>query len=474
MGWRRLHPLYRSLGGVVALGILPSPLWADPVGAQPVQSREAGLEKRLAELEQAVAALRAELAAARQALPAAIDNEPRTAMMSGSPTSRPGRESAPATPPGDGFMAGGTRVRLNGYIKAVASASRYDDGTVPPGSLGKDFYLPQTIPVGGSGRGHDFAAQAKQTRLWLTTETPAGGDMIRAHLEFDFQTAPGTQGSQRTTNGYNLALRRGFVRYGRWLVGQEWSNFQYVAALPETTDFVGTTEGTVFERQMQLRYTIALSPRLALSLSAENAETSSETPASPLMVENDSDRLPDATARLLLSMDGGEVSLAALVRQLSIESGSVSDHAIGWGVSGAGKIAFGPARRHDLRFMLSYGRGIGRYLGLNFVPDVIFNPAGDAELHLVHNLAGFVAVRVGWTDKLRSTLMASYQKTDYPSGTAVPPGSNARAQSVAANLFWTPMPGLDLGAEIRHGERRIVSGASGQMDRLELSAKYGF
>lgn len=74
MGWRRLHPLYRSLGGVVALGILPSPLWADPVGAQPVQSREAGLEKRLAELEQAVAALRAELAAARQALPAAIDN----------------------------------------------------------------------------------------------------------------------------------------------------------------------------------------------------------------------------------------------------------------------------------------------------------------------------------------------------------------------------------------------------------------
>jgi len=446
---------------------------ACPATAAPT-SREQQLEARLVELEKAVAELRGELDAARADQRTMSLQLTRTQADTASADTRIAVVEARPAAAKDGFTVGGTTIRLNGYIKAVASLSRYDDGSVATGSLGKDFYLPQTIPVGGSRDSRDFAAQAKQTRLWLTTATPVGGHMLRGHIEFDFQTSPGTQGSQRTTNGYNLALRRGFLSYDRWLIGQEWSNFQYVAALPETTDFVGTTEGTVFERQMQVRYTAPLAPKLTLSVSAENAETSSASPTAATMTENDHDRMPDLTTRLTLSLPTGEISLAGVARELSVDDGTVGDRALGWGVSAAGKLGFGPGQRHDIRFMATYGRGIGRYLGLNFAPDAIFDGTGDGRLHVVRNVAAFGAVRLGWTDGIRSTFMASYQSADYPGGVLVPVAGNSRAWSVAGNLFWTPVKGFDLGAEYRHGERRIVSGISGQIDRLEFAAKYSF
>ena len=33
---------------------------------------------------------------------------------------------------------------------------------------------------------------------------------------------------------------------------------------------------------------------------------------------------------------------------------------------------------------------------------------------------------------------------------------------------------IDLGVEYRHGDRELVSGADGQLDRLEFAAKYNF
>jgi hypothetical protein len=41
-------------------------------------------------------------------------------------------------------------------------------------------------------------------------------------------------------------------------------------------------------------------------------------------------------------------------------------------------------------------------------------------------------------------------------------------------LFWSPVKGFDLGVEYRHGERILVSGANGQLDRVEFAAKYSF
>lgn len=450
-----------------------------PLPALAQSARETELTKRLEALEAAVSQLRAELTTARDEARTATAASEAAAARSSAIQASSGEtaqkvaalEVQAAKPLPDGFKVAGTTFKINGFFKAYASVSRYDDGAIAGGGLGRDFYLPSAIPVGGVREGESFEAHGKQTRVWLTTSTPLGGHTLGGHLEFDFQTAPGTQGSQRTTNGYNLALRRAFVTYDQFLFGQEWTTFQYTGALPETTDFIGPSEGTVFVRQPQVRYTAKVGDGVALAVAVENPETSNITPASAALIENYDDRIPDVAARLVITRPWGEFSLAGVVRQLTVDTGALDGNATGWGLSFAGKVPFGPDKRYDIRFMASHGSGIGRYIGLNFAPDVVFRPTGDLET--VDVTAGFAAVRLGWTPKLRSTVMGSIQEVDYPAG-FVPPGANASAWSVAGNLFYSPVKNLDLGFEYRHGVRELVSGAKGELDRFELAARYNF
>ena len=176
-------------------------------------------------------------------------------------------------------------------------------------------------------------------------------------------------GAQRATNPYTPTFRRGFIEYGNLLVGQEWSTFQNIAVLPETTDFVGPLDGTVFNRQALIRYSIPLRTGLTLQVAVENPETETALPANAALVDTDDDRLPDVVARLNWKSTLGDFALAGIARELRTDTLGSGDTALGWGVSGSGKIPIG--KRHDLRFMATYGQGIGRYLGLGYVPDAI-------------------------------------------------------------------------------------------------------
>jgi hypothetical protein len=49
-----------------------------------------------------------------------------------------------------------------------------------------------------------------------------------------------------------------------------------------------------------------------------------------------------------------------------------------------------------------------------------------------------------------------------------------KVDSLSLNLFYTPTPKLDLGAELRFATRELESGAEGDLDRLHLLARYSF
>jgi len=465
-----------------------------PGTAQAQTAHELELEARLKALEAAVQDLRGELNAARATAattttapaaatpttpPAALAATPPTA-----PTAGPGGPTAPtaiaeAKAPGkgagptDGFKVAGTTVKLNGFIKTWASVSRYSGGNIAPESVGRDFYFPSMTPVGGRNEGNSVEAHAKQTRIVLATETPLAGHSLKGLVELDFQVVPGTQGNQRVVNGYNPGLRRAFFTFDNWLFGQEWTTFQYIGALPETTDFIGPSEGTVFVRQAQVRYTRKLNDAFALSVAVENPETSSTNVASATIVENSDDRLPDVAARLNYKASFGELSLAGIGRKLTVDTGTFKDSATGWGVSFAGKVPFGTAARSDLRLMVTHGVGIGRYVGLNLAPDAVYVPASGAQLYMPSLTAGFAALKLGWTSKLRSTFMGSAQGIDYATA-GTPVGASKSAWSASANLFYSPVDHVDLGIELRHAERKLVDGQVGKLDRGELAARYSF
>lgn len=446
------------------------------------------VEQRLDKLEAEVQGLRGELAdskaenealkqraadAEARAVAAqdqAADATKRVAVLETTP-------AAPATPPAqaDGFKSGATTIKLGGYVKLIASSSHYSDGEVASNSLGRDFYLPQTIPTGGMPSAHDVDLSAKQSRFWLNMDTNVADHAVKGYLELDFQTAPGTQATQRTTNGYNPSLRRAYLQVDRWTFGQDWSTFQYIGALPESTDYVGGAEGTVFVRQALVRYSAPLAKGMTLHLGVENPESGTANIGSPALIENGDDRLPDFTARLAYVGKFGEVSLAGLARQVRLENSGISDQAAGFGVSAGGKLFLNEAKTGDVRVMVTYGRNVGRYVGLNFAPDAVYIP-GSNRLEDVNVFAAIGAVRVPIADGLRFNVMGSYQNVNYANSlTLANIGNfNKRAWSAAANLFYTPIKNIDFGIEYRHGERELVNGADGSTDRIDAVAKYSF
>ena len=441
------------LGGVGVAAILLGP------GAAMAQDASA-LEARIAQLEAELNALKTEVVAARTQQAAQQQDIIRLG-------TRPAAAPAPVAPaaPSDGFRIGDHTVKFGGFIKLDATASNYSGGDPANGDALREFYLPGSIPVGGADEDTATDFNARQTRFWFTTDGMVGGHKVGSRVEMDFQVLPGA-GDQRTTSPANPALRRAFVTIDNWLFGQEWTNFQNINVLPETADYIGPAEGTVFARQAQVRYT-----RGPFSISVENPETTVTPFGGGARIVADDNALPDLTARYVATRPWGEVQLSGLLRQLKYENPglAIDSSATGWGLSASAKIKVGA--QDDLRLMLSGGEGVGRYIGLNFSNDAVLNASG--ELDAIGVIAGFAAYRHIWSPGWRSNLIYSVQEVDNDS-VLTGLGVYSSAQSVLGILIWTPLTGFDVGAELMFGERELESGASGDMTRLSLFAKYGF
>jgi hypothetical protein len=255
------------------------------------------------------------------------------------------------------------------------------------------------------------------------------------------------------------------VQWRSWLVGQTWSNFMDVATLPEAVDFIGPTDGTTFVRQPQVRFT-----KGGFSASAENRETTLTPYHGGARITSDDGLMPDLTARYAWKGSWGHFAIAGLLRELAHETtgaAAMDDSTWSGALSASGKFNFG---KDDLRWMALYGN-LGRYVGLNFANDAVIN--GNGELESIDGYAGFVAYRHFWTDRLRSTFSVAMQ--DYDNDADLTGLSAAKSSwSWTANIFYSPLPKLDIGAEYRQANAEREGGDEGDLDRLQLTTKYSF
>ena len=358
---------------------------------------------------------------------------------------------------------GNTEVSYGGYVKLDAMWSDYSAGVPAGGSIGRDFYVPGTTPVGAdSDSDAVFDMHARQSRFNLGTATKLDdGKTIKTKIEIDFiASAPG--GNERVSNSYAPRIRQAFVTYDGWLFGQAWSNFQNVGALPETLDFVGPAEGTVFVRQAQARYTTG-----NWSFSIENPE--STVTVDGARVATDDASMPDFTARYAHKADWGELVFTGLASQLTYKQNGIDADTSSFGISASGKVNFG---QNNLKFMLTQGSGLGRYIGLNVANGAVLD--GD-DLDAIDSTSGFIAYQQHWNSQWRSTFLYSFFSADNNTDLlAVTGDPTEMSQSYSANLLYSPVKKLTFGVEFKHAERELESGADGDMDRLQFSAKYVF
>lgn len=454
-----VHPLARASGLMLAAALAPAALHAQAPAAAPSTEREQALEARIATLERQIAALLATQAVS-----------PATATATVAPPPAPAPGAPPPPPPIQSTAintAGwpGTRFSYGGFIKLEAVATGTDGGELPDGGNARLLYVPSATPVGAADEGADLDATAQFSRFWFSADSAMpDGTPLKGYLEFDlFGSA---LGAEATTNTYGATVRHAYASWGKWLAGQTWSNFQDSASLVDTIDLIGATDGTVFVRQAQLRYTTG-----PWAFSLENPETTvGNFRGNGARISSDDNRLPDLTARWTRKGEWGHLSVAGLLRELRHETTTgIDDAGAGYGVSITGRRVIGGS--DDLRYGLTAGRGISRYVGLGIAPDALLDARNGLEA--IDMVAGFAGVRHVFNPKLRGNLygsLASFDNDVAMSGS----GATEKVGSVAANLVYSPYPKLDIGIEGRLGRRWLENGTEGDLARLHFHVKYAF
>ncbi|MEO0982137.1 MAG: DcaP family trimeric outer membrane transporter [Pseudomonadota bacterium] len=413
------------------------------------------LEARIAALEAMVAELKAELEAERDDI---IRVEQKTDQMADEVAEV---VTAVNTPSNDGFRIGDTRLAFGGLIDLDVHVSEFSDGTVASSSIARDFYIPGATPVGGESSEvlTDFTAQA--SRFYLTADQDIGGHEVSGRIELDFLGS--LQGNERVSNSFSPRLRLAYVNVDNWRFGQDWTTFQNTSAIPESASFLILSDGMVFIRQPQIRYT-----RGNLQFSLENGDTTI-TPLSGGRIEADTQFVPDGVIRYNHTGDFGNISLAGIARQLRADiPGVVDDSAFGWGLSASGRVKLGS--RDDLRFNVVGGEGLGRYVGLNATNAAFVSPAGDLEP--VRTIGGLVAWRHPFGESARFNIGVSGLFADNPDFAA--PGATRNVQSGYLAVLTDIAPRVTVGGEILYGRRELESGAEGDLMRFTFSTKYAF
>jgi hypothetical protein len=306
-----------------------------------------------------------------------------------------------------------------------------------------------------------FTANASRFVLGSTTPTKAG--KLSTFFSWDFN-------ANTTSASPNLRLRQAWgqiddILFGGDLrVGQVWTTWDDLEALPETMDFQGPN-GSQQNRHPLIRWSRDLDDELTLWLALEQPDyniTDGSTPTG----------IPDAIASLRWHGDWGHLKPAIIGRQIRGDSDAGgADTVFGWGTQLAGVINLPVlARKDNLKFQVVYGSGIGSYNNDGGYDDALFT--GDGDLKAINSFQGFGALQHWWTDSLRSNAVFGW--VDVNNKSEQTEDSLDRSLYAAGNLVWSPLKQVDMGLEYLWGERRNKSDKKGTAKRVQATAKFKF
>lgn len=408
-------------------------------------------------------ALKRELAALRERV---TELEGRLAAAESAPRRHTTAAPAPAR------LDPAPRVAVGGRIKLDVIANSVSAGG-PGGSNRGDLSLsPGSVPLSDAGEARQLSFSAHGSRLWFKALQPTPLGETAAFLELDFFSRDA--GDERVTNSYTPRLRHGYGEWDGWTFGQTYTTFMNVSAFPELNDD-GIPAGAVLVRQPLVRRRFEFQPESfeavgwALDLAVESPESTLVDSLGERFSPDD-DRLPDFVARITANGAFGNVSLAAMVRELRVDDPAPvrgEDTATGYALSASGRLQLKGA--DDLRFAVSGGNALGRYLSSNGFDGARVNARG--RLRLTDSAGGFAALQHWWNPRWRSnlTLGAAWQ-----AGRGAAPTENEWLATVHANLLYSPYASTTLGLEWIHAWRRRFDDRAGHLDRLQFTALHTF
>ena len=265
-----------------------------------------------------------------------------------------------------------TTFTFGGYAKADLILSNFGNGMPDISNPVRDIYLPGLIPVGDDRSEFDTQIMAKESRFFFDVRTTLLNKPVKAYVELDFLLSKA--GDQRISNSYNPRMRHFYFQWGKFLFGQTWTTFMTVSGIPDGTIFVPGSEGLVFIRQAMFRFS-----HDGWDFALENPETEITQYQEGGSFDITSGGIPDVVVKKTFNGDFGQVGLAAMYRFLLYEDETTERYnKSGFGLSIGGHVNVD--ERDKLRFMMTYGQGLGRYVGFAFTTSSILDENNAPDL----------------------------------------------------------------------------------------------
>lgn len=361
-----------------------------------------------------------------------------------------------------------TRFKISGFAelnvihdnRAISTPGDFVTSAILTGPANKD-----NKASGGGGR-TSFSVQP--TRLVLETRTPIENHRVDTFVSMDFFGDSGSTTPQprlrRAYGEVTNALFGGDIR-----IGEDWSTYTDLAAIPPTLDFEGPN--SVFSaRHPLIRWTKPLGKGVGdefkLKLAVEAPDLRQFQGASAVSA------WPDGVAALTWQRGPSHVMATGLVRDLraSFQNGPIAS-TVGWGAGATGHIQMpAPIQKDSINVSLTYGEGIGGVFYDGF-PDAVYDPA-TASLNAIPTLGWYASYQHYWTDTLSTNIVyasLSQANLDLQAGSSV-----KQTQYVAANLVWTPWEQWLFGFEVLCGTRKDKNGSFGSDLRTQFTSRFTF
>jgi hypothetical protein len=459
------------LGSVAAVAMLAGP---------------AGAEEMTEEMK---AELKARLEALKERLNQVEQQQDTLGNIQGRERIAPAQAVTGGEFPGSWKLPGSdTSITFSGYVKTDAFYSMNTASTTLT-----DSFIVSNIAVDNSAvarQGGDFRIHARRSRIRFLSATPTEWGRLQTRIEGDFA---GGGGNERFSNSNLLRIRQAYGQMGPVLAGQTQSTFNDADTGPDLLD-PGGPAGETDVRQAQIRYTYALAKGLEVDGAIENPEGRNiRTVAGAAVTStNFQDKLPDFVARLRWKGSWGALNVAGVLREFTYDDGAgAEDSAVGYG--GRVGATINTWGKDNFKISFAGGKGLGRYMDTTS-PEVAVSCASattagtanmvagcGADLHVMSAYGVWASYTHFWQDNLRSNLLGGWSHS--PVDTAkLRQGANGRfesGQTVHANLIWSPVKRVDIGAEFMWGWRQNAAAApgtekSGQAGRAQVSFLYNF
>lgn len=338
----------------------------------------------------------------------------------------------------------GANIKLNGYYDVFGGLQNSETfnigrinvfGTDDDGSLKVDMYQTQM-----------------KFESYITTQK---GNNVYAIVEFDFWGGNG-----------HLRLRKAYVEFDHWQIGQGWASFGDEALWPNLMEWEGPPSG-VWLRSPHIKYFNSFGNpdwRYIIALDAPLVDYNRFGEIEPL-VGDAHQTTPDLVLGMKHEKQWGHLRMSTIFRNINYKYNDEKDSFWGYGLSFSGKLK---KRMNNFQFQGTVGKGIATYITSigGFGYDGF--PAAGGKLKATPSYGGWAAYEHYWTPKIHTNFVLGYTRffthdverylMVYPEeeGVTVINGNIYHSHSYGIfNIMYDHFDRMTYGLELDYGSKRL-------------------